>query len=409
MRGERPLIRLQVVAVRGHASPEPRAADFDELGGTIGRGDGNALVLPDPDRHISRVHAAVVLRGGRFAIADRSAALPIELNGVSVGQGGEAPIVIGDRLRVGDYMLAVAPVSATAPPQPVREREHGEGMVGQAPMVPAAGDRTASRPLPGATAPAPSVPPSPEGEPRRPLDGQPPFADLLAGLADVPAVPTTPARASAEKAGLEAPLGAQFEAPATSGTAIDFDVGSVVPGGRAEIDALFGLQDGPMPTLPALDPSHPLASRPSSDVLRPSVPEVVPGRPDAAEARAANPAPARVEAVPAPAIDDALTGRVPLPGTASASDATQRDRRGSEVATDPVLRAFLEGAGVPHLDMGASMTPALAGMIGRLLRETTQGTLDLLVARAIVRRELRTANTLLGARDNNDQKANKEG
>lgn len=57
------MIVLSVSSYNG-APTEPREASFDELGGTIGRATTNQLVLPDPDRTISRVHAQVVLRNG---------------------------------------------------------------------------------------------------------------------------------------------------------------------------------------------------------------------------------------------------------------------------------------------------------------------------------------------------------
>ena len=48
-------------------------ATFDELGGTIGRADTNNLVLPDPERAISRTHAQVVFRAGAYALVGAGA------------------------------------------------------------------------------------------------------------------------------------------------------------------------------------------------------------------------------------------------------------------------------------------------------------------------------------------------
>ena len=44
------MIIIKVVALSGQAPAEPFSAEFDELGGSIGRGEGNTLVLPDPER-----------------------------------------------------------------------------------------------------------------------------------------------------------------------------------------------------------------------------------------------------------------------------------------------------------------------------------------------------------------------
>ena len=73
------MIVLAVMTYNG-APAEPVEASFDELGGTIGRADGNLMVLPDPERTISRVHAKVVYRKGNYAIEDRGSN-PILVNG----------------------------------------------------------------------------------------------------------------------------------------------------------------------------------------------------------------------------------------------------------------------------------------------------------------------------------------
>jgi FHA domain-containing protein len=68
------------------------------------------------------------------------------------------------------------------------------------------------------------------------------------------------------------------------------------------------------------------------------------------------------------------------------------------------LRAFLAGAGVPDLKMPGGLTPQLMNMFGRLLRESTQGTLDLLLARALTKREVHAEVTMIVARENNPLK-----
>jgi FHA domain-containing protein len=44
------------------------AATLSDNGGTIGRQDRNALVLPDPDRVISRIHARLEFRAGAYYV-----------------------------------------------------------------------------------------------------------------------------------------------------------------------------------------------------------------------------------------------------------------------------------------------------------------------------------------------------
>ena len=107
------MITLTVVSYNGQPSDRRLSAQFDELGGTIGRADTNQLVLPDPDRAISRVHAQVVFRNGTFAVADRGSN-PIQVNGQAVGSGREQKIAEGDRVQIGGYVLSVAQSAGTA-------------------------------------------------------------------------------------------------------------------------------------------------------------------------------------------------------------------------------------------------------------------------------------------------------
>lgn len=68
-----------------------------------------------------------------------------------------------------------------------------------------------------------------------------------------------------------------------------------------------------------------------------------------------------------------------------------------------LLAAFLRGLGVP-LSLPSGLTPDLLEQVGVMLREATQGTLDLLKARAITKREVRAEATMIVSRDNNPLK-----
>jgi len=107
------MIVLTVQSFNGQPATGP-SASFDELGGTIGRADNNQLVLPDPDRSISRVHAQVVFRNGGYALVDRGSN-PVLVNGQPLGNGRERPIRDGDTLQVGGYRLQVSYGHKTMP------------------------------------------------------------------------------------------------------------------------------------------------------------------------------------------------------------------------------------------------------------------------------------------------------
>jgi FHA domain-containing protein len=100
------VIKLTVQTYNGTPLPQPLSAQFDELGGSIGRADTNQLVLPDPERSISRVHAQVVFRNGAYVLVDRGSN-PVLINGRSLGNGVESPLSAGDQLQIGGYAIRV--------------------------------------------------------------------------------------------------------------------------------------------------------------------------------------------------------------------------------------------------------------------------------------------------------------
>lgn len=109
------MILLTVLSYNGDRASASAglSARFDELGGTIGRADNNHLVLPDPERTISRVHARIVFRAGGYAIVDNGSN-PISVNELPVGSGREQLLRPGDQVQIGGYVLAVADAAQPA-------------------------------------------------------------------------------------------------------------------------------------------------------------------------------------------------------------------------------------------------------------------------------------------------------
>ncbi|WP_144007008.1 type VI secretion system-associated FHA domain protein TagH, partial [Pelomonas sp. KK5] len=98
------------------------------------------------------------------------------------------------------------------------------------------------------------------------------------------------------------------------------------------------------------------------------------------------PAPAPVQP-PAPAPMAAPAPRAAMPSGDSAA----------------LLAAFRDGLGVPQLQID-SLTPELMRLIGQILHEAAAGTVDLLVARAALKREVRAEATMIVAKENNPLK-----
>ncbi len=455
----RPMIRLTVFSFNGLPPSQPLSAQFDELGGDIGRADTNQLVLPDPERTISRVHARVLFRANSgYGIVDQGSNA-ISVNGIQLGKGREAGIQPGDRIQIGGYVLlveAAAPTGTTtsdpfadffglAPatqPSIRRDRAAADplGLYGG----------TASRlPTPGGAASA-----SPAQRPA-PMPAAPAPAPLAGGIPDdwdpfAPPPPKSAAPAAAPSAGARA-LGLDLGAGAPAPLIPDLP-GAPASSGGESLDALFGLGAGaPPPGNPLAhsllgeaiaqpnmaghaDPLQALAMLPAaagaalpdttSELNRPFLPPVTPAvtPPPASPLNALDPAGTLSGAVMswnegagegrtiirAGRKPDAAAAPAPVtpPAPAAApvsTPAAPTAQAAASTDTDALLAAFREGLGMPHLPAGG-LTPEFMRLLGQLIHESARGTVDLLVARAALKREVRAEATMIVARENNPLK-----
>jgi FHA domain-containing protein/type VI secretion system protein len=299
------MIVLTVKSFNG-APTDALSASFDELGGTIGRADSNQLVLPDPERLISRIHAQVVFRNGGYALVDRGSN-PVLVNGKPLGNGREAPLRDGDAVQIGGYLLSASMDHKTLAANTFADRFGGGASAARAAPFPVT-SASVARPFP----------------PSKPV------------AAPVAASSTTPDLA------LNTPWPLAPPQPATR-------PGATPPGAMLSRDQ--PLREGKVITLPA--------------VRRPPAPAAVADMPD-------------------------------VPGSVVGEPA-------SPPAPDALMQALCEGLGVPHLQLQTLGTEQLR-LIGQLLRESTRGTVELLLARAAFKREMRAEVTTLVARDNNPLK-----
>lgn len=70
---------------------------------------------------------------------------------------------------------------------------------------------------------------------------------------------------------------------------------------------------------------------------------------------------------------------------------------------DALRAAFADGLGLPF-DRVKALDAAQMRLVGQLLREATQGTVELLIARAALKHEIRTQVTMIAAKENNPLK-----
>lgn len=115
------MLVLRVVGSENASNAPLPSAQFDARGGTIGREASNRLVLPDPERFISRVQAEVVQRLGEYVLVNRGMG-PITINGRPLQHGDESVLRVRDQLRIGGYRIEVDWVTGTADSVPIDER-----------------------------------------------------------------------------------------------------------------------------------------------------------------------------------------------------------------------------------------------------------------------------------------------
>jgi FHA domain-containing protein len=106
----------------------------------------------------------------------------------------------------------------------------------------------------------------------------------------------------------------------------------------------------------------------------------------------------------------------PMVGPATPADVKRDDRapesprvgrvpaESPSEAPDDLMREFMAGAGMLDANIPIKLTPEMMNLIGQLLRECIQGTLDLLLARAVAKQQMRAGVTILIAKDNNPLK-----
>ena len=378
-------ITLSVQTYRDEAAPLPITRRFDQLGGAIGRIVGNDLVLDDPGKYISRVHARIEYRDGGYYLLDVGSN-PSLVNGRPAGPGRPVLLADGDQVVIGDYLLvaSVTPDAQAAPSlQPL------------APMT------------------APPAAPAPS----------PPHAPAMSSSADdsLSGASILKVGGNFGSGGFDA-LGMDLLAPRDP---LAPPAPAAAPAYRgAESDhASPELHAFPMtPAQPPAAPISPPASAasvsipddydPLADFLPPRIvptpmpmPLEVP-MPPAAPLQQASPPPAAYVIPPsfAPDPDDAPTVLNPATAAAPSAPVPPASRSAAaQAANDPVIQALMRGLGIAELGSKRS-AEEVAELAGAMLREATAGTMGVLMARAMTKRESRLEMTMISSQANNPLK-----
>ncbi len=353
-----PALRISALRWQGAplpSEPPPPSFEFDPRGGNLGRDESCELLLPDPQRHVSRLQARIEFDRQGFWLVDLGSN-PTQVDGQLLGRGQRLPLAGGEQLAIGDYELEVVALTrGTHSAQPLpsqRLSQSGQPRHWPATAVsvddPFAVFAAAAKPL---AQPASVLLTHPFAAP----------ASRLAGSASV--LPIEPAASDLLGMGLaleSASIDELFGLRAVSG---ESSTGMVLSWQSREPAA------GAMPASPACEPAE-----------------------AAVPAQRQQPEPQPQFQAPSPEVGAAP----PSPQEAPVDDPAAQ-----------WLAALQRGLGQP-LNLPAGLTPALMELIGQLLREATQGTLDLLRDRALARRDLRAEHTLMASQHNNPLKFSPE-
>ncbi|MEN9798285.1 MAG: hypothetical protein RL653_1981 [Pseudomonadota bacterium] len=117
---------VQVLITAGQ--DKGKSFDFDQLEVKLGRTTDNDLVLTDAG--VSRKHARLFQRGGRWHVEDSGSANGTQLNGKRLA--GPAPLSTGDKVEVGPVVLAITVLEA---PEEEEEEEAATPGAGQSTRI----------------------------------------------------------------------------------------------------------------------------------------------------------------------------------------------------------------------------------------------------------------------------------
>jgi len=417
---------IRALSLNEEPLSQPIQGVFDASGGTIGRADSNTMTLPDPERLISREHARVSFEGGEYWIEDVGGGVSSVLNGKPVGQGNRVRLRVRDELRISAYRLVVDDANEDAY-SVLRQRTGPHalpsgntiGRMAPAPRPGIAPSRSdpfgdlfgdlpsqgnpAAGPMDDLMNPAPPVHRATPDDARPALirthaDARPRLPDDFDPFGDSPATPVKLAEQRSDPLDL---LNASSAKPGTIDDDFDFS-------GPVGEDALAGFLAG----------GSSIESRPSTDPLdlvRPGgaggtapapPPYAAPNHtPDLNSGYApprAIPDPAMVRPQPRPPAPRPLPPKPARPaGAAPAALPVAAEATPAEF--EALWSAFLDGAGLPaHFPQRP--TPHVMGVLGSILRQMVDGTLQLIRARSVAKNQLRVDSTIIEARNNNPLK-----
>jgi len=430
------MITLTVVNFNGSPVSIP-AVSFDELGGSIGRADNNQMVLHDTDRTISRIHAQVVFRAGKYALIDRGSN-PVLHNGTPVGSGREVLLASGDEVQIGAYLIQVAEGVSAKTDDPFADFDIESSKTQVVPMARVQNQlpvNASARLNPAFTAStdspaAPKLTSSNRGmavgipddwdpfKQDQPLHGAvigPGFGTDF-GCADSPSpysnsnaqIPGLPVTVSSSEQSLDALFGLDTKSGEDPLGGSRLLPPEAQPNTASHADPFLALQQS---ALPLMDTSHDHDSDlqapwntapvgPDVSVTAPLPAFVLswdPNEPNVKLTPAHSPAAVAATNLKTVPLSDLSEKHERKPVSVSGVTAPAAAARSD---TDALLQAFHDGLGAPDLRL-KPLSPETMFQLGQMFKEATRGTVELLAARTTLKKEVRADVTVMAAVANN--------
>jgi len=360
---------------------------------SIGRGERNDWILPDPERHLSKTHCVLSLENGRCVLTDLST------NGVYVNGAGrpterDSRVVLThqDEFRIGDFLFRVEEIealphnvvaSSQSDPLNVDPLEDPLGV-----PLRSSRDPAFRHPVRHQTPVRRTDDPFDRDDDakRRRID---PTDDLFRGA--TPSVqwrgPSQSDHADAVHHAMPSPR----VLPPVSGQDVDFDalIGPVVPPGLPPAAA--------SPAKPPIAPPQAAAAAGGHNPFA-EWDELLAPVEHGKEPEKALPVQSEVPArrVPAPEAGAVMESAPPAPTSPG-------PQPGVPLGAEAALQAFLEGAGVSGQFSRPDAEAALRSY-GAIFRVMTEGMRELLMSRSAVKGEFRIDQTMIRSNNNNPLK-----
>ncbi|MEW9921689.1 type VI secretion system-associated FHA domain protein TagH [Marimonas sp. MJW-29] len=335
---------------------------------SLGRGPANDIVLPDPERQLSKSHCVIEDHNGNVVVVDFSTnGTFLNYSKVPLGRT-PTPINNGDILSLGPYELLVEISEALPPPipDPISEEQVSHGSAGDAP------------------------------DPMKLLDDVGPGGDFLDDLLGSSETPKGPGQIDTSD-----------------------PIDELLPPIGEEEDPFFAKPGDSMND--DLGPSQSMHNTSGSDSFRPALssgPSVIPEdwdddllSPSKPEDPPQKPAPAASTPAPEPEVEKTRTPPpqaaqpAPPPPPAAKDDAPPaREERVFVSGDQAAARAFLDALDVEELDIADEDLHTTMARMGRVMRTMITGLREILMTRTSIKSEFRIEQTMISAGGNNPLK-----